>query len=258
MIHGLSGSPYSMKDMGQYFESRCFLTRAILLPGHGTRGGDLLEIKHNDWVEAVDYGISTLKLDVENIFLAGFSLGGALAVNASLKRNDIKAVLLFSPALEINSSMAWTTPFLRYIVTWIDTDEPEGYARYEAMPMNAIAEVYTLSDNIMDEIMGRTFPIPLFMAQSMDDAVINAKTNLDFFRRYAISTKSVMINFEKTMDRIDKNDRRIHFFNSHFPDKKIVNFSHLSVHTSPEHLHYGEDGDFKQCEEDIGNKSLKQ
>ncbi len=65
-------------------------------------------------------------------------------------------------------------------------------------------------------------------------------------------------NFERTVDRIDKNDDRIHYFNSYFPDRKIVNFSHLSIHTSPEHPHYGDIGDFRQCVEDIGNKSLKE
>jgi pimeloyl-ACP methyl ester carboxylesterase len=80
LIHGLTGSPYTMQDLGKFFRNRCFLVRSILLPGHGTRPGDLLDIKYQDWVKSVDYGVHSFAGLVDEMFLAGYSLGGTLAV----------------------------------------------------------------------------------------------------------------------------------------------------------------------------------
>ncbi len=51
LIHGLTASPYMMEDLARFFHARCFLVRAILLPGHGTRPGDLLDIHYQDWIK---------------------------------------------------------------------------------------------------------------------------------------------------------------------------------------------------------------
>ena len=48
LIHGLGDTAYAMRDLGARFAAACYLVRAILLPGHGTVPGDLLEIRHDD------------------------------------------------------------------------------------------------------------------------------------------------------------------------------------------------------------------
>ena len=71
LIHGLYDSPYIMRDLENYFRSRCFVTRSILLPGHGTRPGSLLKIKFEDWVDTVDFAIAALAREVDdNVFIA--------------------------------------------------------------------------------------------------------------------------------------------------------------------------------------------
>ena len=47
LILGLYDSPYVMKDLERLFNENCFYTRSILLPGQGTRPGDMLYISYN-------------------------------------------------------------------------------------------------------------------------------------------------------------------------------------------------------------------
>ena len=59
--------------------TRCFLVLTMLLPGHGTRPGDLLDVTRGDWLGAARFGLATLKADA-----GGFSLGGLPALHAVL------------------------------------------------------------------------------------------------------------------------------------------------------------------------------
>ena len=46
LLHDLGGTPYEMRDIARAFAADCYLVRAVLLPGHGTVPGDLLEIDY--------------------------------------------------------------------------------------------------------------------------------------------------------------------------------------------------------------------
>ena len=56
LTHGLTDSPYSMRALGSFFQKNCFRVMAILLPGHGTQPGDLLDIHWQEWAKAEAYG----------------------------------------------------------------------------------------------------------------------------------------------------------------------------------------------------------
>ena len=103
LSHGLTDSPYSMRALGRFFQQHCFHVRAILLPGHGTRPGDLLEVTWQEWEKAVAFGVESLAREVDQIYLAGFSTGGALSLHRALNDRRIKGLFLFSPAVEISS-----------------------------------------------------------------------------------------------------------------------------------------------------------
>ena len=56
MVHGLSDSAFLVREIGEFFRQQGFYVFAMLLPGHGTRPGDLLEIRWQDWLQAHQRG----------------------------------------------------------------------------------------------------------------------------------------------------------------------------------------------------------
>src|SRR5262249_26865700 len=80
LIHGLTDSPFLVRDIAESLRRQCLLVRAILLPGHGTVPGDLLEVRYEDWVEAARYGLESFRGQVTDLYLGGFSTGGTLAI----------------------------------------------------------------------------------------------------------------------------------------------------------------------------------
>ena len=49
LTHGLTDSPYFMRYLASFFQENGFRVMALLLPGHGTQPGDLLEVRWQDW-----------------------------------------------------------------------------------------------------------------------------------------------------------------------------------------------------------------
>src|SRR5262249_43499519 len=73
LVHGLFDCPFSLRDIGLQLQKQGVLCRSILLPGHGTKPSDLLHISYEDWIESVRFGVESLKSEVDQIFLIGYS-----------------------------------------------------------------------------------------------------------------------------------------------------------------------------------------
>jgi len=83
LIHGLSDSPYTLRSIGRSLAQAypCAVVRSVLLPGHGTVPGDLLEVDRRQWLEAMEYGVDSFRGGVDALYLVGYSSGAALSVH---------------------------------------------------------------------------------------------------------------------------------------------------------------------------------
>ena len=249
LLHGLSDMPLAMRDLADAFAARCFVVRAMLLPGHGTRAGDLLDVTRRDWLAATRFGLETLKGDVDEVFVGGFSLGGLLAMHAVLEDAAVSGAFLFSPALALER--AWLvrqSVWLRHVLDWLDRDPPDDYARYEAMPVNATAETFLLTRQLARQLERRRIDVPVFMALSADDPVIDAAANRDYFeRRFSHPGSRLVVYRRDPREGSDPGDARIRYRDSFLPEQRVAGFSHQSVHIAPANAHYGVNGDYRSC-----------
>lgn len=258
LLHGLADMPVAMTDLAEAFAARCFLVRVLLLPGHGTRAGDLLDVTRNDWLAATRFGLETLKMDVDEVYIGGFSLGGLLAIHALLSDASLKGAFIFSPALSLESA-GWIRQavWLRNLFKWVDRDPQDDYARYEAMPMNALAETFLLSRELARLLEQDEVAVPVFIAHSADDPVIDVTANRDYFRKRFIHPGGRLIEYRRHFrEGADPSDSRIRYVNSFLPEQRIASFSHLSVHIAPTHTHYGMTGDYRNCGQNSDDRSL--
>lgn len=245
LIHGLGDSPYQMRALGKHFLDKGFLVRSILLPGHGTVPGDLMEVTWESWVDAAEYGLNGLSKRVDNLFVGGFSTGGELALLMCLKRDDIKGVLLFSPVTGIETPFAWfSTTFLA--PTWLVKIEEKDFSRYDSLPSNAVGQVYELTMAV-DELIEEkgTLDLPVFVALSEQDITVDSDKTMDLFKTRFISPQSRMVVYSSE-PKIQPPDPsgRITVVDSRIPREKIVSFSHLSILIPPDDPHYGKHGDY--------------
>ena len=250
LVHGLSDSPYLVKPVARHLQSRGFLVRSVLLPGHGTVPGDLLRVSHREWMRAVEYGVRRLRPHVEKIYLGGFSLGGALCVHEALANPDIRGLVLFSPAVGIKSPWAIAAGFLKRFRDWLGHEgDDRDYARYESFAVNGGAQLYSLTREIDAALAsGKRLDMPVFAVLSADDIAVDSGKMINVFRSYASSPDSVLILYrtEGGKKRTER-DGRILDVNSHDPERRILDFAHVSLLMPPDDPHYGKDGGYRYC-----------
>ncbi|AQP49269.1 hypothetical protein BW730_08025 [Tessaracoccus aquimaris] len=101
--HGFTGSVQSIRPWaealatpGDGWEGARVV--APRLPGHGTTWRDLARTRWWDWYAAVEDAYLELSGQVDRVFVAGLSLGGALALRLA-EREKVAGVLLVNPAI---------------------------------------------------------------------------------------------------------------------------------------------------------------
>ncbi len=162
----------------------------------------------------------------------------------------LKGLILFSPAIEIKTKFGFLANWHKVIswiwarFKWTRIAEDEDFAKYESFAFNAADQIHLLTKQISRLRDGRSLRSPMFVALSEDDTTIDAEPVLELFREQK-HPKSRLILY--TNAPATDADKRIVRIPSAFPDERILNFSHLSVHLPPNNPHYGRNGDYRNC-----------
>jgi esterase/lipase len=243
ITHGLSDSPYHMRYLAAFFQRNGFRVMAMLLPGHGTQPGDLLEVHWQEWGKAVHYGADCLAAEVDELYLAGYSAGGALSVLQAANDKRVKGLFLFSPAFEITAWAAWANLHKLYSwllpkAAWVNVMPDTDLYKYESFCKNAVAQMYAL----IQALPQGEVEIPVFAVASADDSTVHSSATLRFIQRVRHPcSKLVWYATEK----IEKEN--IDWVNSSVPEKRILSSSHTAIALPPEDPHYGAKGIYANC-----------
>lgn len=253
LIHGLSDSPYFMRHLGNFFRENGFRVMAILLPGHGTQPGDLLQVRWHEWVKAVAFGVAQLAQEVDDVYLAGFSAGGALSVHQSYIDQRIKGLFLFAPALQISPKAVWAnlhkvSSWLLPSTKWISIHPDWDCYKYESFSKNAAAQIHALTRVINKQIKQNNPTLPIFSVVSQDDTTINTQAVLNFMAR-AQHPANKLIYYFSNAENIPDWHGAGHFegINGTFPDANILSSAHTAIVLPAEDEYYGVNGNYRNC-----------
>ena len=253
LTHGLTDSPYFMRHLASFFQQNGFRVMAVLLPGHGTQPGDLLDVTWREWAKTVAYGADRLDEEVDEVYLAGFSAGGALSVYQSLRDNRVRGLFLFAPAFKIAPRAAlanlhklysWLMPSGK----WARIKPDQDIYKYESLPKNAVAQVYALTKELGAQLQEHEVGVPVFAAASEDDASVNTSATVEFMARARHpSSKLVLYTAEPEKFSPDIPAEKLERVNSVFPDQKILSSAHTAIVLPGHDMHYGAAGDYSNC-----------
>jgi carboxylesterase len=98
LLHGFTGSPASLRPLGQFLAARGVSVAGPLLPGHGTTDwNDLATATVDAWTAAADAGLEALHA-CETVTVVGLSMGACLALKLAARRPDrVRGVVLVNP-----------------------------------------------------------------------------------------------------------------------------------------------------------------
>ena len=253
LTHGLTGSPYFMRHLAAFFQENGFRVMAVLLPGHGTQPGDLLDVRWQEWSRTVAYGAGKLAEEADEVYLAGYSIGGTLSAWHSLRDSRVRGLFLFSPAIRITPRAAfanlhklfsWLIPSAK----WVEIMPDRDIYKYESFARNAAAQTYALTRNLSAQLRLQELDMPIFTVASADDATVDSSATLEFME-HARHPSSRMVLYTTEPEKFPPGiaPEKLELVNSVFPEQKILSSSHMSIVLPADDAHYGAKGDYSNC-----------
>lgn len=151
LVHGFTGSPRSMRDLGEYLAERGLAVRGLRLPGHGTSWADANTKTADDWEKAVDAEFQAFKAEHDEVFVVGLSFGGTLALDLAARRPaEIAGVVTIAGFVLSKDPLRHAVPVLSKVLKSFpgvgnDIAEPgQDELCYDRLPVRAVPHVLAL------------------------------------------------------------------------------------------------------------------
>ncbi|HWG02085.1 MAG TPA: alpha/beta fold hydrolase [Trebonia sp.] len=117
VCHGFTGSPRTVRPWAEHLAAAGLTVRAPRLPGHGTVWQDLAKTGWRDWYAVAEETFHDLHVRCEQVFVAGISMGGCLALRlAQTQADKVKGVVLVNPSLASDTKLLAVAPLLKYLI----------------------------------------------------------------------------------------------------------------------------------------------
>ena len=219
LVHGFTGTPKEMRLMGDYLKENEIAAIGVRLAGHATQISDMVRTRWRDWLVSVEDGINLLSDSCDNIFVAGLSLGGILALMAA-SQYDIDGIIAISTPYTLPND--WRTRFSKQISLFmpfikkersdtIDQETSKNHVDYPVYPMRSIAELYDLVETLhrsIDQIR-----IPVLLINSKKDKTA-PPTHAEKYRHKIHSNHFELLTLENSGHVITEDIEREIVFNA--------------------------------------------
>ncbi|MDT0461629.1 alpha/beta hydrolase [Streptomyces gibsoniae] len=177
LCHGFTGSPQSLRPWAEYLAERGLTVSLPLLPGHGTRWQDMQLTRWHDWYAEVDRALRALSDRCTQVFVAGLSMGGALALRLAARHGEtVSGIVVVNPANKVHGLSGYALPVARHLVRstkGIASDiAKEGSTElgYDRVPLHAAHSVRNFFRVVDGELPQVTQP--LLLLHSPQDHVV--------------------------------------------------------------------------------------
>jgi len=182
MVHGFTGSPASIRPWAEALHREGFTVRAPRLPGHAQTWEEMNKTRWSDWYAEVDRNFSELKKKYQRVFVAGFSMGGALSIRlASIRGQEIEGLMLVNPSIHDPRASMKLVPLLQYVIpslggrgTDVAAPNPPKHS-YGRTPLRALRSLQKLWKVVQRDLY--LVDVPLMVGYSVNDHVVDPKNS---------------------------------------------------------------------------------
>jgi len=198
VIHGLTGTPETMKPLTDDLIEAGFKVDAPLLPGHGTSIKDLARVSFLDWWDSVLNAYHSLKKEADSISVVGLSLGSLLALRLAIEVGmDLRAVVAMGTPIVLDPMVErYAYPCVKYTpARWFYRYQKKDWEKsvrdlegrqfykdhsYHKISIHSVLEIFKLKAQVrrrLKEILS-----PVFVIHGKGDLVAPI-TNVDILKK---------------------------------------------------------------------------
>jgi carboxylesterase len=196
LLHGMTGAPGEMRLLGRGLQRAGLGVSAPLLAGHGQDRAALLRSTWRDWLDSAREGYRRLAAEVDEVYVAGICVGGALALALCAEFPEIRGAAVYSMTFEYDgwNMPRWSAaaPLIQLVahlplVRRITLAEPYPYGlkdlrlremasrpdnnlipgAIDRMPLGSLYEMYRLGRQV--ERLGPSIATPTLIVHARED-----------------------------------------------------------------------------------------
>ncbi|WP_293902902.1 alpha/beta fold hydrolase [Phenylobacterium sp.] len=197
LLHGLTGAPGEMRLVARRLGRAGFTTKSPLLAGHGSDERTLLRSTWRDWLTSARAAYLELAADMDEVYVAGICVGGALGLALCAEFPEIKGAAVYSMTFEYDGwnmpRWAMAAPLIQLVanlplVRRISFEEPYPYGlkdlrlremasrasdtlipgSVDRMPLGSLYQMYRLGRHVERIAHGITTPTLIVHADEDD------------------------------------------------------------------------------------------
>jgi carboxylesterase len=195
LIHGFTGSPSEMRYMGDYLKDKGFSVKGVLLKGHGTCIEEMRKTNHRDWIKSAELGYGELAEQCDEVFVVGFSMGGAIALHLA-QRYDISGIVSLSTPIKILSRQYYIAAIVKYLRLKISkqrrivTKKDPFIISYDKTPVKCIVSLLQLINLVKTDL--HKIEKPILIMQSYGDGTVHPSSANFIYKRIGSTDKSII------------------------------------------------------------------
>jgi carboxylesterase len=169
LCHGFTSTPAAMRPWAERLAAAGLGVSVPRLPGHGTDWRDANRSSWPQWLDALQAALAKLREKHDQVFVAGLSMGGTLALLLAARNpDDVRGLVLVNPSLRGDDRRLVFLPVLRHLVPSVagigsDIRKPGVVEQaYDRTPLHALHQLTRLWRVTRDELPGITQPMLVF------------------------------------------------------------------------------------------------
>lgn len=202
LVHGFTGSPQSMRGLGEYLAGRGIAVAGPRLPGHGTTWQDLNTRTGEEWIQTVETSFHHLASQTEEVFVVGLSFGGTLALDlVSRHQEEISGLVTLAGMVFSKDPRRHLAPVVSRLIASLpgvsnDVADPEAREiAYDRTPTRAANAVLRFTRRAQAAVPQITTPA-LVMHARQDHTV--HPSNAQYIYDNIASTDKELVWFERS------------------------------------------------------------
>ena len=158
LVHGFTGSPDSMRPVGDFLADKGLGCFGVRLPGHGTTWEDLGTRTSSEWVDAVEVAYQKMKTEHDEVFVVGLSFGVALSLDLAARHQDIAGLVSIAGFLLTKDPRRVLAPMISKVLKSVpavgnDICDPNGKEIcYDKVPTTAAYSMLRFVKTVRTEL----------------------------------------------------------------------------------------------------------
>jgi carboxylesterase len=174
-LHGLTGTPYEVRSLGEALARAGVRAVGPVLPGHGGAPAALQRTRYTDWLDAARAELVELRKQHAVVYGVGLSMGGLVTLHLAAEQ-AFDAIVCVGVPLTLRQPGVSLARFLKYLVPALpkrggsDICDPVARASHpgmSVMPLAGVAELQRLQGAVRARLA--EVRVPLLAAHGAQD-----------------------------------------------------------------------------------------